>query len=207
MELAFHLFYDSFYQECAADAMVNRWQYLDEVVKVLVALTATGSAVSGWALWQSPSFRSVWAVIAGVGAMLAIIHTALGVSGRLREWGHIKRYFTDLRYDLETFAAGMELDENVAVELCRAEVMRCYDRLKEGIELVRNDILFTGRLGKKVQRGLDERLNEDLQAMQKPVPVPHGIEVFRLGLTRAKRRGSAAREPGKQAEPDPECES
>ena len=67
----------------------------------------------------------------------------------------------------------------------RQELMRHFERIKDGIQLIRNDILFTKRLGKKVQDGLDDRLAEDVGSMYKPVPVPHGIWFFGLDLVRA----------------------
>jgi hypothetical protein len=42
---AFNTYYDAYYEEIAADKMISRWQILDELTKVLVALTASGSAM------------------------------------------------------------------------------------------------------------------------------------------------------------------
>ena len=52
---AFDTYYDVYYEELVADEVNNRWQILDEVTKVLVALTASGSAISGWILWNEPN--------------------------------------------------------------------------------------------------------------------------------------------------------
>lgn len=52
---AFYTYYDAYYEEICADRLTNRWQKLDEMTKVLVAFTASTSAVTGWALWTEPS--------------------------------------------------------------------------------------------------------------------------------------------------------
>ena len=46
---AYDTYYSTYFEEMVCDVLLDRWQWLDEVTKVLVALTATGSAVTGWA--------------------------------------------------------------------------------------------------------------------------------------------------------------
>ena len=102
-ELVFETFYDSYYEEIVADKLVYRWQLFDQISKVLIALTASGSAVSGWALWNQPAFRNIWVTLAGLGAVLSIIHAALSVSSRLKEWRDVKTSFVVLRIDFGDF--------------------------------------------------------------------------------------------------------
>ena len=59
---AFDTYYDSLFEETVADWIVDRWQIADDVTKVLVALTALGSGISGWALWNDPEWRNVGAL-------------------------------------------------------------------------------------------------------------------------------------------------
>jgi hypothetical protein len=81
----FDTYYDAFYNEVLADKLVNRWQVVDDTSKILVAVTASGSALSSWALWNQPGYRFVWTGLAGFSAILGIIHTSLGVSHRLKD--------------------------------------------------------------------------------------------------------------------------
>jgi hypothetical protein len=65
-EAVFETYYDAYYEEILSGDLIDRWQSFDEFAKIVIALTASGSAVSGWALWTQPGFRAVWAVLAGL---------------------------------------------------------------------------------------------------------------------------------------------
>ncbi len=56
-KVAFYTYYQAYYVEMLISALIDRWQIVDETTKVLVALTASGSVVSGWVLWTQPHFR------------------------------------------------------------------------------------------------------------------------------------------------------
>jgi hypothetical protein len=99
-EVTFETYYDAYYNEQLADYLINRWQRVDESTKVLSALTASGTAMSGWALWSQPSFHLLWALLAGVAALLTITHAALAVPGRLKDQAELKRRFASLRTDV-----------------------------------------------------------------------------------------------------------
>lgn len=203
--VAFSLYCNSRLQECGADALVNRWQRVDELAKVLVALTATGSAVSGWTLWQQGPFRSIWAVIACFTAALAIVHTALGAAARVGHWGRVKQHFVNLRLDLEGFATRMVIDVKVSFEDLRRQLMIYRERYKQGLELIHNDILYTSRLGKKIRKGLSKQLRKTRDSAQLDVPSWGGIDIFVLGLREvADALGEAADKAGAHRAPKQE---
>ncbi len=161
---AFNTYYDAYYEEIAADKMINRWQILDEITKVLVAFTASGSAISGWALWSNQNFKYIWLILAGAGAVLALTHSTLGVSGRLKDWGEIKRWFATIRIDLETFRYRMTVDPEFPVDNFTKEFIDYRRRYGEGIQRLKNDIFRSNRLEKKAQSELNERLELNSQA-------------------------------------------
>jgi len=80
----FDTYYDAYYEELLAAALVRRWQRVDAFTKVLVALTASGSAVAGWTLWSQPGFKTSWTFIAGIAALLSILHSTLNVADRVK---------------------------------------------------------------------------------------------------------------------------
>ena len=188
----FSLYCNSRLQECGADALVNRWQRVDELTKVLVALTATGSAVSGWALWQQGSFRAAWAVLAGLTAALAIVHTALGVAARVADWGRLKQYFVNLRLDLESFATRTAIGEGLSSDEWRRQLMVYRERYKQGLELVRNDFLYTSRLGKKITRRLASQLRKERDGAS---PHPSARDLLHLFLRHPAARRRWAKQP------------
>lgn len=109
---AFRAYYDSYYEELVAAAMISRWEPLDDLTKVLVALTASGSAVTGWVLWQHPGFRTAWAVLAGCAAVLSILSGALRVSSRVKDWGDVWRKLAPVRVDFEALRDRMRVNSN-----------------------------------------------------------------------------------------------
>jgi hypothetical protein len=159
---SFETYYDAHYEELVADSLIGRWQIVDEITKVLVALTASGSAVSGWTLWNNPSFKYVWMSMAGVGAVLSIIHVALAVPGRLKDWGEIKRSFASLRIDLETYRYRMGIDPQFPVEDFTKEFSDYRRRFGECVQRIKNDILRTRRLRVKAQDALNERIADKI---------------------------------------------
>ena len=158
-QVSFETFYDAYYEEIVADSLINRWQWLDEGAKVLVAVTATGSVISGWALWNKPYFAYVWGFMSGLAAVLALIHAALGVPGRLKEWGSIQQFFTELRVDLATFRYRIQIDPDFPIHEFTEEFVTYRDRYADGVKrLIRTDIFRTKRLENRSQDQLNERL-------------------------------------------------
>ncbi len=161
-EVTFETYYDAYYNEQLADYLINRWQRVDESTKVLSALTASGSAVSGWALWNQPSFHLMWALLAGAAALLTITHAALAVPGRLKDQAELKRRFAGLRTDLETFRYRMRVNPDFSVDDFTKEFVTYRTRYSDSIQLLKNDLLLTSRLAKKAQSELNNFLKEEI---------------------------------------------
>lgn len=53
-------FYKAMYYEILFDEISKRWQAFDFITRLLVALTASGSAIAGWALWNNDDFKYIW---------------------------------------------------------------------------------------------------------------------------------------------------
>jgi hypothetical protein len=160
----YNTYYDSYYEEIAADTIINRWQLVDEYTKVLVALTVSGSAVSGWSLWSNPRFKIIWIILAGLGAVLAIVHSALGVPGRLKDWGESKRWFAMLRIDMETFMYRMRVNPDFSVDDFTNDFVEYRRRFGEGHQRIKNDILWKKGLEFKAQKELDKRLKKNISS-------------------------------------------
>ena len=161
-EISFETFYESSYEEIVADCLVKRWQLLDEVAKISLAVTVSGSAVSGWALWGEPYFKGMWAVLAAIAAVISIVHVTLRVPSRLEDWVEIKRYFAHLRIELETFRYRMQVDPEFSMKEFTDTFLGYRKSYAEGISRLKNDILLTRRLEFKAQDYLDERLADKI---------------------------------------------
>ncbi len=151
-------YYQCYFQEIAAEHLIRRLQIADEVTKVLVAITASGTAISGWALWSQPGFRQAWAALAGIAAILAIVHATLGISNRLRDWDEYKRTVATLRIDVESFRQRMSLDANFPIRPFSKQLEDFRNRYAIAFAGRRSDLPRTKRLRIKAQRELDVRI-------------------------------------------------
>ncbi len=153
-------FYRVYYAESLANSLVKSWQRWDEIAKFVIAITATTSAVSGWTLWNLPQFKITWSIIAGSGAVFAILHTNLKVPDRLKDLISVAQYLKGLRINLETFRYKMEIDPNFVIEEFNDEFFRYRDQYSEGSQRLKNDILLTKRRRTKVQEELNVELRD-----------------------------------------------
>ncbi len=62
---AWNAYYDAYYYEIMISSLGQRWELLDTISKVLIALTASGSAIAGWELWGKDGYKVIWLALAG----------------------------------------------------------------------------------------------------------------------------------------------
>jgi hypothetical protein len=156
-------YYDAYFGELLSSKLISRWQIADDVSKVLVALTASSSAVAGWALWQRPEFKDIWTALASFSALLAIVHVALSVPRRVKDWGESWNAFLSLRIDLETLRERIRLDPDFDVRILTDELLTCRKRYSEAKAREPHDFLLSPALEKKTQDELNIRLDNDIQ--------------------------------------------
>jgi hypothetical protein len=162
-QCAFETYYDSYYEEIAAEDLINRYQNIDEVSKVIVVLATAGIAVSvGFDLWNQPFIKVIWTILAGIGAILAMVNMALGIPSRLHDWGEHKRCFATLRNDLATFRYRMKIDPFFSIEEYTKEFVEYRKRYSEGYQRQKADILYRRRLQDKAQDKLNLMLGEEI---------------------------------------------
>jgi hypothetical protein len=160
---SFNTLYDSIYGETIADNLIDRWQMVDEVTRALIAITASTSAVSGWALWSRPQFHNSWLMISGLAAFLAILHATLGVLGRIKDHAEDKRRFLILSGDLETFRYEMRVNPAFDVAEFSKRFIEFRKRYSEAAQLVKNDIAATRRLARVSQLQVNQRLASEIK--------------------------------------------
>jgi len=162
-EATFRAYYDVYYSELVANKLIARWQIVDDITKVLVAVTASTSAVAGWALWQQPDFKIAWTLIAGLGAVLSLTHAALSVPRRLKDWAETGSHFLSLRIDLETLRERMRLDTQFDTTHLTDDLMACRKRYAEGKAREPHDFLLTSSLENQAQGELNISLASEIE--------------------------------------------
>jgi CHAD domain-containing protein len=160
-ESVYETHYYSSYHELSSEYLFARWQFLDELNKVIVAITASGSAIAGWALWSDPEYKNIWVFLAGLAALVSIVHSALGVPNKLREHSNTKRLFSSLRIDLETLRYQMEIFTDFDIREYNEEFLKLRKKYQEGVDGLPDDLLFTKCLAKKIQSSLNERITKE----------------------------------------------
>ena len=152
---------DAYSAELEANRLVDRWQILDEATKVLVALTGTGSAVSGWLLWDQPGAKEIWIILAGTASLLSVLHVALRVPERLKDWAEVKAFFGRLRTDLQTFRFDMDINATFAIREFRRNFSQLRSRFRDGQDRRKNDLFMSHRLRRSIGNRIERKLADE----------------------------------------------
>jgi hypothetical protein len=147
------------FRRLLCDTFLTWWTRFDDFSRVAIAVSASTSAIAGWALWKEPTFKTAWAVIAGFGVLVAIIHTALGVTYRLRDLSDCRNKLLRLRLDMQTYRMRMVIDPEFSTAQFEAELLRFRERWANECQR-RADLLETKWLKKRVQDYLDIQIQQ-----------------------------------------------
>lgn len=159
----FATYYDVYYEELLLEKLLSKWQLIDVLARTLISITASGSAIAGWALWERDEFKTYWAFLAGFSAILSILHTVFNVPELLKRHNQSLGGFSQLRLSFETLRYRMEIDSNFDIdkvssdfEQLREEYSRCYRSRQK-------DLLNTNALTHRVQDQLNEKLQDIIE--------------------------------------------
>ena len=138
---------------------------VDEVTRVLVALTASSSAVAGWLVWTEKGWKHAWMFFAGTASVLSILHVALKVSDRVKDWSDTKGHFVRLRTELETFIYHMKVNPSFPLAEFTDKFNTYRSRFGEGVDRKKFDFLAFGMDGASRDAS---KYQEALQARTSP---------------------------------------
>lgn len=157
--LSYETLYEVIFQEGVSSALVERWRRIDILTNILVAVTASGSAIAGWAIWNQAGGRAAWAVMAGLVSVLSIIHGAVQVPTQLKEQDEFRRLFSRLRVDLETFRQKLMLEPG-KIETIDKSYIELRDRYADLIMRAPSSIINTRKLRIRVQQEINRLFEE-----------------------------------------------
>jgi hypothetical protein len=163
-DATFVTYYDSYFEEMCAGALIHRWLTVDTISRFLVAATTSGSAIAGWALWSGDVGRYVWAIIAGIAALLSIASASLRVESLLQQYNEVVQTFTALRVRLETFRQQLDLDPDFSVEDMTAQYLQFREDYAKALQTKPNDLINTNRFATSIQDKLNARLGDQIEA-------------------------------------------
>lgn len=151
-------YYDSYYYELALSHVVGRLKIFDLVTKIVVALTATGSAVAGWSLWNVAGFKEIWVFIAGTAAVLSIVHAVIQVQSILTANAELRSSFSSMRLSLESFRQQLTIIPDFDVTEKNTEYQALRQKYEELVAKYDSSLLLTKKLANNVQSDLNTKL-------------------------------------------------
>lgn len=157
-DVCFETYYDCYFEEMAADVLLYRWCLVDDSNKWLIAIAASGSVVSGWALWNE-----LWVILSLISAVLAITHTALGIQQRIKNWEDAKKSFVDLRLSFAELRQDMSIDPNFNIDAVLGRLNALRAKYREQMSRLGPDTLRTKRLEEKIQAKLNDTISDQIQ--------------------------------------------
>jgi hypothetical protein len=150
--------YEAYFYELGSENLIAQWARLDLAAGILTAITASGSAVSGWALWAEPGGKTLWCIVAAIASLAAIVHARLAVPGKIREEERRRQHFAGLRIDLETFM------QNLRIGCTPAQAKKEYDslrkRFRDYVSAAPPDFLFDRPTREAVQARVNDKLRD-----------------------------------------------
>lgn len=158
----FESYYDTYYEELLAGAILRRWIWVDTVTKVLVAVTTSSSAIAGWTLWSQPGLKQLWLLLVSLAALLSIIHASLGVAERVKDWGATARSFFNVRLQLENLRNRMCVDPEFSVDSFLKNLEDLRHLYAETVGTARDDIIQTSSLERACQRVVNDLLASEI---------------------------------------------
>jgi hypothetical protein len=153
-DATYYTYYYVYFEEVLSDTLVTLWSRIDDCTKVVFAVIY---AATSWALWQQPHWKTVWAIVAGIGALIAILHMALGLTYRLRDLVRARDRLLRLRLEMQTFRMQMQLDPEFPVEKFEHELLEFRKRYVDDC-LKTTDLFETKKRREGVQTFLDSQI-------------------------------------------------
>jgi hypothetical protein len=151
------LMYDSYMQELISEALVDFWSRFEAVSSLLIAVTATGSTVAGWAVWKTGSGIIVWGAFSGIASLLAVISGTLQIPTRIKSQNELGMALWDIGQRAEALYEKVRALDNKEIEKQLTILDREY---REAMKKTHRDMIMTRKWRARLQKLLNERMEE-----------------------------------------------
>ena len=155
--------YEVNYKEVLIEKLSSQWHRVDQVTKILVALTTSGSAFSGLALWNQPGFKVMWAIVAGIASLLSVIQSTLQFSQRAKMWSEVRGQIVLIRRQIDALLEDMEYFGEFDPETIREQFRQVQDDYAKISSELENDILLNQQLRKEARSYVNELLGDNFK--------------------------------------------
>jgi hypothetical protein len=142
--------YSAFFDELYAESTVRSWRAFDAASRFLQLLTASSSAIAGWALWQQEGYRDLWIFLAGAAAVIALKDDTIVFSE-----------FKKLRLELERLKSKMQMKAYDGLSDYKKEYFAILERFGTASALKKPDSILSFLFGKRSEK-IQSELNRIL---------------------------------------------
>lgn len=142
---------------------LGRFSAVDCWIGLLVAIFSSGSGIAGWALWNGAIGATVWAIIAGIAAILGVARPLLNLDRKIETATRQQALYRKLLSDLESLVFDIEQSGYLSAEQYR-RYLRALDTLRQGTDA--DDPHYSVRRLRKLQ----ERVRREMPADELWVP-------------------------------------
>jgi hypothetical protein len=153
--------YDCLYEELLAEKLLNKFTPIDVSCRILIACTASGSTIAGWALWEEEGFKKYWLAIAGAAAVISIVHTVVGISDSVRQISDLHASFRSLRLKFDAMITRMKICQHESLASYKSEFAGLLEEYGNVGSRKKPCILITDNLEETVQKQLNKQLGYD----------------------------------------------
>lgn len=150
--------YRSYFEELRCERLISTWNLIDTGCRILIAITTSGSAISGWALWEHDTYRTFWTVFAGITAVVAVIYSGAKISEQYRDSCVKHADFRNLRLRLEDFMAKMRTKQYASYQIYKHE----FSKLMDSYSDVTSNGIFSVMISDSAEGKIQEKLNKRL---------------------------------------------
>lgn len=151
-------FYDAFYNEILFGEILKNWQKFDFITRLVIAFTASGSAIAGWTLWNDDDYKILWVFIAGAASILSIIHTTLNTPDRVKNYAALANNISDIRLEYETFQHELKIYREFDVDESFIKHKELRAKYKQILQSYSPDFLTTDKIKNTSQTMLNKKL-------------------------------------------------
>jgi len=150
--------YDASYYEILFGEVSKSWQFFDFITRLLVALTASGSAVAGWVLWNDEQFKVAWVIAAGVASVLSILHTTFNTPERINSYSKLANEVSGIRLDYETFHHELKVYPEFDIDNKFQMHKELREKFRKALDIYSPDFMTTDRIRHRSQTLLNVKL-------------------------------------------------
>ena len=156
---AWETFYDSYYYSILFSLISKRWQLVDFYTRLIVAMTASGSAIAGWALWNDDDFKILWIILAGFASIISIIHSTLNINEKIKHYTLLNNNMSNVQLEFESFRQEMRVYPEFHINDFFNKHTELREKYQKALELNTPDLLSTDYMQNKAQGILNTKLN------------------------------------------------